>query len=151
VHSDNSRGVAFLWCAGLVRHKNLIILTLIVILAFAVRVIDVTDNPPGFFTDEAAAGLDAQAIWQTGKDMHDKVLPFFFENLGDYKLPIFIYAEVPFVAVLGLSEFTVRITVVLMGTLTVATTYLLDLRVLEEIPYRDGSPAFYIGEILSKR
>ena len=127
MNSDNRQGLVPLRAATswLVRHKNLIILTVIVLLAFAVRFIDVTDNPRGFFTDEAAAGLDAQSIWKTGRDMHGNFLPFFFQNLGDYKLPIFIYAEVPFVAVLGLSELTVRLTVVVMGTLTVATTYLL--------------------------
>jgi len=116
----------------------LLTLGVIVLLAFAIRVIDITDNPPGFFTDEAAAGLDAKAILTTGKDMHGHTLPFFFESLGDYKLPVFIYTLVPFVGVLGMTEFSVRLTVAVLGTLTVLTTYFLA----RELLRRDSEPGW---------
>jgi 4-amino-4-deoxy-L-arabinose transferase-like glycosyltransferase len=116
-----------------------LVLAAIVLLAFAVRVVDVTDTPPGFFTDEAAAGLDAEAILTTGKDMHGNTLPFFFRSLEDYKLPVFIYSLVPVVGVLGLSEFSVRFTVVLFGTATVVTTHLLA---REFFRSDDGAPVW---------
>ena len=114
-------------------HWRWLVLGAIVLLAFAVRIVDITDNPPGFFTDEAAAGLDAQAIWTTSKDMHGQTLPVFFESLGDYKLPVYIYTLVPFVGVLGLSEFSVRLPVALFGALSVVTTYLLAREVMSPL------------------
>ncbi len=93
--------------------------------AFAIRAIDVTTDPLGFFADEAAAGVDAHAILTTGRDQFGHTLPFFFRSLNDYKLPVFIYAELPFVGLLGLNELSVRLTVVTMGSLTVVTTYLM--------------------------
>lgn len=110
----------------------------LVLVALLLRIVNITGNPPGFFTDEAAAGLDAQAIWRTGRDMHGHTLPFFFENLGDYKLPVFIYSLTPVVGVLGLSEFSVRVVVAVFGVLTVIATYLLA----RELFRRDSQPAW---------
>lgn len=127
-------------------------LAAIVVLAFLVRVVDVTDTPPGFFTDEAAAGLDAEAILTTGKDMHGNTLPFFFRSLEDYKLPVFIYTLVPVVAVLGMTEFAVRFTVVVFGTLTIVTLYLLArefFRRGEEPAWRYELPALVTAGVLA--
>ncbi len=93
--------------------------------AFAIRAIDVTTDPLGFFADEAAAGVDAHAILTTGRDQFGNTLPFFFRSLNDYKLPVFIYSELPFVGLLGLNELAVRLTVVTLGSLTIVTTYLM--------------------------
>ncbi|HEX5368656.1 MAG TPA: glycosyltransferase family 39 protein, partial [Dehalococcoidia bacterium] len=93
--------------------------------AFAIRAIDVTTDPLGFFADEAAAGVDAHAILTTGRDQFGHTLPFFFQSLGDYKLPVFIYSELPFVGLLGLNELAVRLTVATLGSLTIVTTYLM--------------------------
>src|SRR5690606_3353839 len=113
-------------------------LAVIVLVALLLRIVNITGNPPGFFTDEAAAGLDAQAIWRTGRDMHGHTLPFLFENLGVYMLPVFIYSLSPVIGVLGLSEFSVRVVVAVFGVLTVIATYLLA----RELFRRDSLPAW---------
>jgi 4-amino-4-deoxy-L-arabinose transferase-like glycosyltransferase len=136
----------------LLAHWPRLALAVIVVIAFAVRVVDVADNPPGFFTDEAAAGLDAHAILTSGKDMHGDTLPVFFRSLGDHKLPVFIYGLVPFVAVLGLSEFAVRFTVVVFGTLTVVTLYLLARELFRrDLPasWRSELPALVAAGVLA--
>jgi 4-amino-4-deoxy-L-arabinose transferase-like glycosyltransferase len=94
-------------------------------IGFAIRAIDVTQDPLGFFADEAAAGVDAHAILTTGKDQFGSTLPFLFRSFGDYKLPVFIYSELPFVGALGLNELAVRLTSVTLGSLTIVTTYLM--------------------------
>jgi len=75
--------------------------------------------------DEAAVGYLADLILHNGKDQFGEFLPLFFRNFGDDKLPLVVYADVPFVAVLGRTEFAVRFMVALAGSLTIVTTYLL--------------------------
>jgi len=97
----------------------------IVILATVVRVHDIVGNPPGFFADEASYGYNAYTILHTAKDEHGARLPLFFQAFGEYKLGVFIYSQVPLIALLGLSELSVRLTSALYGVLTVVGVYLL--------------------------
>ena len=97
----------------------------IIILAGVVRIYDIGANPPGFFADEAAYGYNAYTILHTGQDEFGKTLPFFFESFGEYKLPVYVYSIVPFVAAMGLSEVAVRLTSALYGVLTVVAVYFL--------------------------
>jgi 4-amino-4-deoxy-L-arabinose transferase-like glycosyltransferase len=87
------------------------------------RTVSIIDNPPGFSTDEAAVGYNAYSILTTGKDEHGETLPVLFRSFGDYKLPVFVYSQVPAIAALGLSELPVRLTAAFYGVLTVASTY----------------------------
>ena len=96
-----------------------------IVLAVSVRIIGITENPPGFFTDEASIGYNAYTLLHSGKDEHGEGWPVLFESLGDFKLPVIIYSTVPFVAILGLTELAVRLTVAIYGTLTILTTFLL--------------------------
>jgi 4-amino-4-deoxy-L-arabinose transferase-like glycosyltransferase len=98
----------------------------IVVLAFALRVIDITGSPYGFFCDEASNALDAYWLLHTLHDQHGVLLPAFFEALGpqDWRGGLSIYWDVPFTALFGLSEFTVRFAAAVAGTLTVWLTYI---------------------------
>lgn len=112
--------------SGLLRARwPILALFLIFLLALAVRTVDLTDNPRGFFADEASFGVNADLILHTGKDEYGEFLPLLFRAFGEYKLPIFAYAELPFIAVLGRTELAVRLTAAVIGSLTVIATYLL--------------------------
>ena len=102
-----------------------LLLAAIVALGASVRIVGISDNPPGFFTDEASVGYNAYMVLKHGKDEHGEGWPVLFEAFGEYKLPVYIYSVVPFVAALGLSEFAVRFTSALYGTLTVVSAFLL--------------------------
>ena len=121
-----------------------IALALITLAGFAVRVIDVADNPRGFFTDEASFGWNAYLVMTTGKDEHGEFLPILFRSFGEYKLPAFIYAEIPFMAVLGRTELAVRVTAAFIGSLTLVTTYLLGREV-----FRRHTPALLAAGCLA--
>ena len=97
----------------------------IVVLAAAVRMIGISENPPGFFTDEASIGYNAYTVLNSGKGEHGEGWPVLFESLGDFKLPVIIYSTVPYVAALGLTELAVRLAAATYGTLTILTTFLL--------------------------
>lgn len=106
-------------------HKYFL-LVLVVFIAFFLRVYKVDTIPPSLSWDEVSIGYNAYSIAKTGRDEHGRLLPFdTFVAYGDYKPPLPIYFTVPFVALLGLNELSVRLPSVLAGTLTILFSYLL--------------------------
>lgn len=100
-----------------------ITLITIIIIATALRIWNISNNPSGFFVDEASHGLEAYSILKTGKDTHDKPFPIIFQAAGDYRDPVMIYSTIPFVALFGLNEFSVRLVSALYGVAAVAMMY----------------------------
>ncbi len=108
---------------------NKIIFSLIIILAFALRVFNLAQVPPSLYWDEVSLGYNAYSILKTGKDEHGVRLPVTnFAAFGDYKPPGHIYLTVPSIYIFGLNEFAVRFPSAIFGTLTVILTYLLAIR-----------------------
>lgn len=106
--------------------KTYVLLGSIVVFAFFLRFLFVPSVPPALSWDEVSIGYNAWSVLQTGKDEHGRLLPLdTFVAYGDYKPPIAIYLTVPFIALFGLSEFAVRLPVVLFSTATVLLTYFL--------------------------
>lgn len=81
--------------------------------------------PPSINWDEASLGYNAYSILQTGKDEWGRSMPITFEAFGDYKLPGYIYTLVPFIAVFGLSEESVRLPSIIFGSLSIIFIYLI--------------------------
>ncbi len=105
--------------------KNHLLLLVIIGVSFALRIYQVSSMPPALNWDEVSIGYNAYALHTTGADEWGKSLPTLFRAYGDYKLPVYVYLTVPFIAVFGLTEFAVRLPSVLFGTLSVLFTYLL--------------------------
>ena len=123
-----------------------ILLILIIILSFSLRVYRLSDVPAGFFCDEASIGYNAYSILHYGTDEYDKPFPFFFQAFGDYKSPIQTYFTVFPIALFGLSEFSVRITSVIFGTLNIFAIYLLSKQLF--IKYKYNSPIALLSSLL---
>ena len=102
----------------------------ILLVALAVRALQLRENPPGFYGDEASVGVNAYALLRTGRDEHGQPWPLLFRAFGEYKLPVFIYSALQFVAALGLREEAIRLTAVAYGVLTVGASYALARRLL---------------------
>lgn len=98
---------------------------LIVLFAFAVRCYDLDRNPPGFFRDEADKAVTARSLLLTGRDLEGRRLPYFVRSLNVYTSGVYQYALIPFILVLGMAEWVIRLPAALAGTATVAVTYLL--------------------------
>lgn len=94
-------------------------------LGLILRVIFLDISPPGFNADEAALGYSAYSILKTGKDEWGTSFPFVFKSFSDYKPGLYVYLALPFVVVLGLTEFAVRLPSILLGTLSIVLIYLL--------------------------
>jgi 4-amino-4-deoxy-L-arabinose transferase-like glycosyltransferase len=123
--------------------KPFIFLILIIALGFFLRFYHVADIPNSPLVDEASIGYNAYSILRTGKDEFGKVLPLTFKAFGDQKLPAYIYATVPSVAVFGLNNFAVRFPSVVFGTLLILVSYLL----LREFKFSE--PVSLIGALIT--
>lgn len=99
------------------------ILIIITVLALIVRIIN--NNYPPLLWDEASIGYNAYSILKTGRDEYGKLLPNIFKSFGDYKPGLYIYLVVPFVALFGLSELSVRLPSIILGSLLPLLIYVL--------------------------
>src|SRR3990167_4258481 len=74
-------------------------------------------NPdfPCLNSDEASFGYNAYSVSQTGRDEYGEVFPLRFLAFGENKLPVTIYSIAPFVKLLGISNFSVRLPFILIG------------------------------------
>ncbi len=92
-----------------------IILALILILALVLRLFNLNSLPPSLNWDEISLGYNAYSILNSGQDEWGSTLPLSFRAYGDYKLPAYVYLDVPYVAILGLNEWGVRLPSALAG------------------------------------
>lgn len=106
--------------------KTKILLIIVIVLAFLLRVISLDKFPAGFNADEAAIGYNAYSIIQTGKDEYGEFLPLSFKSFGDYKPGLYFYFVLPFVAMMGLNEWAVRLPSAMLGVGLVYLVYLLS-------------------------
>ena len=114
--------------------RNYIILIFIVIIAAVFRLYRLSDVPPGVNRDEASIGFTAFSLAQTGRDEYGKFLPVSFQSFGDWKLPFYIYTDIPFVKTFGESELAVRLPSALSGIASVALLYFLTLSLFGSEP-----------------
>lgn len=98
----------------------------IFILALLFRFWNLENVPPSMYWDEVSQGYNSYSILKTGYDEHHEFLPLAkFNAFGDYKAPVYIYLDVPFIALFGKSTLAVRFPSALLGSLTVLLTYFL--------------------------
>lgn len=100
-----------------------ILLVLILILGFFLRTHKLDSVPSGFFADEASIGYNAYQLLNTGKDEYDTSFPVFFRSFGDYRPPLGAYSAIPFVAIGGLNESSIRLPSALYGLIAIITMY----------------------------
>lgn len=108
---------------------TIIKIILVVLLAFVLRVLFLDSTPPGLYVDEAAIGYNAYTISHTGRDEHGHILPLFLESYGTFTSGLVVY----FVAV---QDWSLRITPVILGTLSVLVMIILASKYLKSM--RDG-------------
>ena len=78
--------------------------------------------PPYFVHDEAGFGLASFLLATTGRDYFGNLLPVYVEYFDNHQLggAIHVYWAIPFVRVLGLSVASVRLSVAIVGLLSLA-------------------------------
>lgn len=109
-----------------VTNKSIIWLAvLLVAAAFLLRFAQLSSNPAGFFRDEADKGYTTYCLLQTGQDQAGRTWPLFVKAMIVTTSAMYQYLDMPFVALLGLSETAVRLPACLAGTLSVVVAFLL--------------------------
>ncbi|GEM_PF-2267833 len=101
----------------------------IMILATILRFAFLGSLPEGINNDEALTGYEAYSLLKTGKDHRGNVWPLYFEGFSDRvdnRFSMYIYADIPAVALFGLNEFSTRLPAAIFGVLTVLITYCLS-------------------------
>ena len=89
--------------------KVILALAAISIISFLFTVVDFRiPSPPCFNSDEAAFSYNAYSILKTGRDEYGTLLPLRLKSFGDYKMPLFSYFSIPFIASFGLNELGAR-------------------------------------------
>lgn len=112
------------------------LLVLIIALAAILRLYGLGSNPPALFRDEAEKGYTAYSLLKTGGYIYFETsttgtrvrfqhFPLFCNVFGVYTSAIYQYLDVPFIALLGLTEFATRAPAALAGILTVLFTFFL--------------------------
>ncbi|MGB6838876.1 MAG: glycosyltransferase family 39 protein [Microgenomates group bacterium] len=103
--------------------KKIILISILVLAAF-LRLYNL-GNFPAMNADEAAIGYNAYSLLLTGKDEHGNSWPVHFQSFNDYKPGLYFYVVCPFVRLLGLNVWAVRLPSALFGVFTVLLVYLL--------------------------
>jgi 4-amino-4-deoxy-L-arabinose transferase-like glycosyltransferase len=105
--------------------KTVLILLIIISLGAFLRFYRLNQFPPALFGDEVDVGYQAYSILKTGKDYLGQPWPISFHSLADWRTPLFLYTDVPFIALFGLNEWGVRFPAALFGILTLPLFFLL--------------------------
>ncbi len=110
------------------KHSFSLVCWSVLLLAATIRLYRVAEVPVGINWDEAAHSYNAWSIWQTGKDEWGNRWPLFLRSFDDYKSAAMAYALLPVVALSGLSASAIRSWAAIMGTLGIAGSSGLILR-----------------------
>src|SRR3989338_8791451 len=105
--------------------QQIYLLIFVLILSFALRVYKLDQVPVSLNWDEVDAGYNAFTISNWGRDEWGKFLPLVFTSFRDDKHPVHIYLTASFIKLFGLSDFTVRLSGVMIGVLSVAVIFFL--------------------------
>ncbi|HUV71487.1 MAG TPA: glycosyltransferase family 39 protein [Clostridia bacterium] len=102
-----------------------IALIVVILSALFLRVYKLAEFPTGLNADEAAIGYNAYSLLQTGKDEFGHSWPINFQSFNDWKPGLYFYLVLPWVKILGLNEWAVRLPSAVLGVLTVLVGYFL--------------------------
>lgn len=103
----------------------------LLILAFILRFYKLGEIPLSLNWDETSNAYNAYSILKTGRDEYRNFLPLANRSFDDFKPPLYMYLNVPTVAVFDLTPFAARLPSALFGALTVALVYFLVKKLFE--------------------
>ena len=106
-------------------------LPLILLLAIVLRGWAITSVPVSLFGDELDVGYQALSILKTGRDYSGNFMPIHFQSLDESRTPLYLYANVPTVALFGVSPLGVRLPALIFGILGIWAFYLLVLELFK--------------------
>ena len=79
--------------------------------------------PGGLNQDEAYSGYEAYSLLKAGMDSHGYVNPVYFISWGHGMNALYAYLTIPFIAIGGLSVYTIRLPQVILGCMIIPLFY----------------------------
>ena len=113
------------------KKRSKIVLFVVTIVVLLLHLFKYNQVPACINADEAAYGYNSFSILKTGKDEYDSSLPARLKSFGDYKLPLYSYLDLPFVAFFGLNETSTRLPAIIIGILFPIILYFLTKKLFE--------------------
>jgi len=104
----------------------------ILLLATFLHLFKLGSVPPSLNWDEVSQGYTSYSISQTGMDEWGEKYPLFFRSFGEWKSAVYIYLLVPFIKVLGLSAFSIRLPAAIASIISVYLIYLICRKLYSE-------------------
>lgn len=104
---------------------NFIDFIIFVVITFGiiVRVLCIDRFPVGLNCDEAAAGYEAYSILTTMHDRNGFLLPTYFLSWGSGQSVLLSYIAIPFVKIMGLNIFSIRLPMAFISSLSIIVFY----------------------------
>ena len=112
--------------------KSGMVLAIILGMSLFLRVFLWDFVPARLTVDEMSIGYNAYSILETGKDEWGRKFPLVFEAFGDFKLPLYIYLSIPFIAGMGLTMTSVKMVSLLSGLVFVVSVYVISNQLFKE-------------------
>ena len=95
------------------------------VIGFIVRLINIHKFPNALNIDEASSGYEAFSILNYGIDRNGNFMPVFLEAWGSGQNALYSYILIPFIKIFGLTEFSIRLPMALIGCLSQYIMYLI--------------------------
>lgn len=130
------------------RNRRNILFFAILIMAFVLRFYQLGANPPSLDWDENSNAYNAYSILKTGKDEHGNFMPVTNRSFDDYKPPLYMYLNIPSVAVFGLTPIGARLPSAVLGFLTVPLFYYLTRKLLQNQKFVDAKTVALVAMFL---
>lgn len=92
-----------------------IILTIVLIIGSLVRIVAIDRFPNALNVDEASSGYDAFSLFRYGKDRGGNSYPVYLYAWGSGQSVLYSYIMIPFIMLGGLSVYTMRLPMALIG------------------------------------
>lgn len=111
------------------RYLPQIIVIITIIFGVLIRMIGIGEYPNALNVDEASAGYEAFSILNYGIDRNGNHMPVFLVAWGSGQNALYSYCMIPFIAILGLTTFSIRLPMAILGGITLFIFYCLLKRV----------------------
>ena len=100
-----------------------IVICILLVIGFAVRIINIQNVPNGLNVDEASSGYEAYSIANYGIDRNGNSIPVFLLSWGSGQNALYTYMIIPFVKLLGLTVFSIRLPMAILGCMSLVVMY----------------------------
>jgi hypothetical protein len=89
--------------------KTFFLLLIVAAIGLFLHFYRLNQSPPCLNADEIAFAYNSYSIFKTGKDEFGNFLPLRLTSFGDYKLPLLSYLNIPFIALFGLNQSSIKL------------------------------------------